>query len=159
MSLAFQPNCFRDLFFSVHGEKLTAKIFHVCVKDEPTYHFASMTYILDALKQVPFRLETLMRTLVHKYRQTHIALKEMNVANRNILQVENCISFFLTVWPCVPVRALTSIITDAHFPLLTAYCCHLLTSISRRSLPPSSNLHCLGLPILVLPFGLLSKSS
>ena len=53
---------------------------------------------------------------------------------------------------------LTPLITDTHFALSFAYCCLLSTSFSWISLSTSSNHLCCGLPILLLLFGLLSKS-
>jgi len=49
---------------------------------------------------------------------------------------------------------LTSLITDTHFALSSAYCCRPSTSISWTS----SNHFCCGLPIFLFLFGLLSKT-
>ena len=60
--------------------------------------------------------------------------------------------------PCLygPLWAWTSLIVDAHSSLSTAFCRHLLTFTSRRFFSTSSSHRNLGLPLLLLPFGLLS---
>ena len=56
-----------------------------------------------------------------------------------------------------PLKTLSSLITDAHSSLLTAFWCHLLTFISCRSISTYSSHLSLGLPLLLLLSSLLSK--
>ena len=55
-----------------------------------------------------------------------------------------------------PLTALPSLSMDVHYSLSTAFCRHLLTFVSARSFCVSSIHRNLGLPLLLLPFDLLS---
>ena len=60
-------------------------------------------------------------------------------------------------WLHGPLTAVVSFITGAHSSLSSAFCQHLLSFISRRSFSTPSKHLILGLPILLLPLGLLTN--
>jgi len=64
--------------------------------------------------------------------------------------------YLLTPWLYGPLTALAPLITDANSSLSAAFCRHQLTFICHRSFSTSSSHHNLGLPLLLLPSGLLS---
>jgi len=64
--------------------------------------------------------------------------------------------YLITPWFYGPLRALASLIMNAHSSLSNAFSLHLLTVISLRSCYTSSSHLSLVLPILLLPSGLLS---
>ena len=100
---------------SLRGERLTAKICHVCFKGEPTYHFASVTYVVEAIKQVPFRFETRVHVFLHKY-STDSDHPETNECRKEKRCISGELRSFITnvLLGCMaPLRTLDSLITDS----------------------------------------------
>ena len=68
------------------------------------------------------------------------------------------ITYLLTPWFYGPLSAVPSLITNAHSPLSTAFCLHLLTFIPLCISSSTFSGHLShGLPFLLLPSGLLSN--
>ena len=79
-------------------------------------------------------------------------------------RIRSTLIFFLTFFMYVPIlwfhdplTALVSLITITHYSISAAFCLHYLTFVSYRSFSVSSSHLSLGLPLILLPSGLLSN--
>ena len=84
----------------------------------------------------------------------YIFLSSSNIQTRIYFKLLHLLTYLLTHWMYGPLRALASLIMEAHSSLSTAFCRHVLTFISRRPFSLSSLLMYVYVKVISTFFGL-----